>query len=93
MSRKINAIIIAALLTALFAGVSRADDTALWVTTVTPDALIIQDLTGSMAELPNGTNPTFYFTSTTNCTGYGPYYTPNTGSVCLGRYILLCRRH
>ena len=73
MSRKTIMIIIA-LLAALSVSVSHADDSTLWTTTTTPDALIILDNSGSMAELPNGTNPTLYVCGTTSCSGSGPYY-------------------
>lgn len=77
-------IIMSALLTVLCAVISSADDSALWTTTVTPDALIILDNSGSMAEMPQGSSATFYLYGSTNCNGAtGPFYTNPNGSSCL----------
>ena len=57
---------------------SHADDSTLWTTVTTPDALIIIDNSGSMAELPQGSNATFYLHGNSgSCTGgsAGPLYT------------------
>ena len=75
MPRKIIMMIIAALLMALSAGVSSADDSSLWTTTINPDALIILDLSGSMNELPQGSNATFYLQGGTGNCSNGPLYT------------------
>lgn len=87
MKRKMILLIVAALLIAVSASVSRAGDEDLWTTTITPDALIIQDLTGSMAYLPNGANPTFYLHGSSSCSSSSsgstyPFYTSNTGPDC-----------
>ena len=74
MTRKMILILIAAILTVLSAGVSHAGDDDLWTVATTPDALIILDLTGSMADPPQGQNAN-YFVSGSNCTVVdGPYY-------------------
>src|SRR5664280_2226345 len=75
MPRKIIMIIIAALLITSIAGISRADDSSLWTTTINPDALIILDLSGSMSELPQGSNATFYLQGGTGSCSNGPLYT------------------
>jgi len=78
--------IVAALLTVFSTGILQAGDESLWTTTVTPDALIIQDLTGSMAWLPNGSSPTFYSCGS-SCTE--PYYTTvQTSSVPSTLYVV-----
>ncbi len=60
---------------AVSSGVSRADDSTLWTTTTTPDAIIILDNTGSMADLPAGSPATLYVCgSSSNCNGSGPFY-------------------
>ena len=76
MTRKIIVIIIAAIFMAVSSGVSRADDSTLWTTTTTPDALIILDNTGSMQDLPAGSPATLYVCgSSSNCSGSsGPFY-------------------
>ena len=76
MTRKIIVIIIAAIFMAVSSGVSRADDSTLWTTTTTPDALIILDNTGSMQDLPEGSPATLYVCgSSSNCSGSsGPFY-------------------
>lgn len=53
--------------------VSRADDSSLWTTTTIPDALIILDRSGSMQDLPLGSNPTMY-TCGSSCNVSGPFY-------------------
>jgi hypothetical protein len=81
MKRNIVLLMIAALLIAVSAGVSRAGDEDLWTTVITPDAVIIQDLTGSMAWLPNGANPRLYSCGN-NCSYGGPFYvTPQPSPV------------
>ena len=87
MKRKMILLVIAALFIAVSTGVSRAGDEDLWTTTITPDALIIQDLTGSMAYLPNGSDPDFYLHGSSSCTNSSagstyPFYTSNTGPDC-----------
>jgi len=67
------------------AGISSADDDALWTTTITPDALIVLDLSGSMAWLPHGSQPTLYA-----CGGScnEPYYeTPQLSGVPSKLYV------
>jgi hypothetical protein len=59
---------------------ARADETELF-SSVQPDALLLLDLSGSMAELPNGatSGTTLYVTSSTNCGSTdGPFYISNT---------------
>ena len=73
MKRKMILLIIAALLIMALPGVSRAGDEDLWTTVITPDAVIIQDLTGSMAWIPNGSSPTLYACGN-DCTYGGPFY-------------------
>ncbi len=73
MTRKMIVIIIAAIFMAVSSGVSRADDSTLWTTTTTPDALIILDNTGSMADLPEGSPATLYVCGS-SCSGSGPFY-------------------
>jgi Tfp pilus tip-associated adhesin PilY1 len=83
MKRNIILLIIAALFIGVSASLLRAGDDDLWTTVITPDAVIIQDLTGSMAWLPNGKDATFYLHGANNCTSNtGPYYTSNTGPDC-----------
>ena len=80
MQRKMIVIIIAAIFMAVYSGVvSRADDSSLWTTTTIPDALIILDRSGSMQDLPLGTNPTMYVCGSSSCNISGPFYaTPQT---------------
>jgi len=74
MQKKMIVIIIVIVFMAVYSGVvSRADDSSLWTTTTTPDALIILDNTGSMQELPAGTNPTMYVCGS-SCNISGPFY-------------------
>ncbi len=80
MSRKISLLVFAALLTVVSAGMANAEDSSLWTVRTTPDALIIIDRSGSMSELPQGSNPTFY---ASDCGGSGPFYTSNSGGNCL----------
>ena len=72
MPRKMILIIISAILTLVSANVSRSADETLWTVAVTPDALIVFDLSGSMDSNPaNSSNVwandtctgTFYSTS------------------------------
>lgn len=67
---------------------SHADDESLWVTTVTPDVLIIQDLSGSMDELPQGSTATFYLHGSSSCSTGGPFYTSAAGTDCLSATTL-----
>lgn len=83
MRRKIIPIIITAVLIAASAGILRAGDEELWMTATTPDALIILDLSGSMDEIPLGSNPTLYLHGSTDCDSSGPFYATNTGDECL----------
>ena len=53
---------------------SHADDSTLWTTVVTPDALLIIDNSGSMYELPQGANATFYLNGGTGNCSNGPLY-------------------
>jgi hypothetical protein len=54
----------------------RADETELF-SSVQPDVLILLDLSGSMAELPNGaaSGSTLYIPSASSCSDDGPFYT------------------
>jgi Tfp pilus tip-associated adhesin PilY1 len=69
MPRKMILIIIAAILTVVSAGVSRAADETLWTVATTPDALIVLDLSGSM-----DSNPTDGSNSWANDTCTGTFY-------------------
>ena len=60
MPRKIILIIIAAILTVVSASLSRAADETLWTVATTPDALIVFDLSGSMAYSPSGSTSNYY---------------------------------
>jgi Tfp pilus tip-associated adhesin PilY1 len=64
MPRKMILIIIAAILTVVSAGVSRAADETLWTVATTPDALIVFDLSGSMASSPSGSSSNYYAKNT-----------------------------
>jgi Tfp pilus tip-associated adhesin PilY1 len=58
-------IMIATLLIAA-AGTSHASDETLWTTVTTPDALVVFDLSGSMAQSPSGDSSNYY--AKNNCT-------------------------
>jgi Tfp pilus tip-associated adhesin PilY1 len=74
MPKKMIVIIIAAIFMTVYSGVvSRADDSSLWTTTTIPDALIILDRSGSMQDLPLGSNPTMYVCGG-SCNISGPFY-------------------
>ena len=62
---------IVAFIIILSAGISRAADEDLWTAVTEPDALIVLDLSGSMAWIPQGDNPKFYSCGS-SCTE--PYY-------------------
>lgn len=67
------------------AGISRAGDEALWTTVTTPDALIVLDLSGSMAWLPHGSSPKLYACGS-SCNQ--PYYnTPQYSGVPSKLYV------
>ena len=67
MPRKMILIIIVVVLTVTFANICRAGDETLWTVATTPDALIILDLTGSMASSPAGDSNNIW--SNTSCDG------------------------
>ncbi len=68
MSQKVIFFIFAMLLAAVYTSISNAADEDLWTTGVTPDALIVFDLSGSMAWSPSGDGSKYYNTAS-DCTG------------------------
>lgn len=67
MSGKKILTIILTLLIAVTSSVVHAGDDSLWTTGVTPDALIVFDLSGSMAWNPSGSSS--YYNTNSDCTG------------------------
>lgn len=80
MSRKMIILISIIMCLSVFTGISRATDEDLFVTVTTPDALIILDLSGSMAQSPSGDSDKTWANST--CTGifYSSFGTGHTTS-------------
>ena len=76
MSAKIRIMVALLVGLCLWGGTSRADETALFTTSTAPDALIVLDLSGSMAwnppgdDLPYGSTESCY-ADTANCSGTG----------------------
>ena len=76
MSAKIRIMAVLLVGLCLWGGTSRADETALFTTSTAPDALIVLDLSGSMAwnpagdDLPYGSTDSCY-ADATNCSGSG----------------------
>ena len=81
MPRKMIVIIFAVLLTMVSAGVAHAGDETLWTVATTPDALIILDLTGSMADPPQGSGGTLYVSGSTCNIAPGPFYLTDCDSI------------
>jgi Tfp pilus tip-associated adhesin PilY1 len=76
MSAKIRIMVVILVGLCLWGGTSRADETALFTTSTAPDALIVLDLSGSMAWNPAGDDLTYGSTDScyadaTNCSGTG----------------------
>ncbi|MCX6008368.1 MAG: VWA domain-containing protein, partial [Chloroflexi bacterium] len=66
MSRKMIILISMVMCLSVFTGISRATDEDLFITVTTPDALIVIDLSGSMAQSPSGDSSDYY--AKNNCT-------------------------